>query len=292
MCSDGSPVSTGPVYLNGRWVPYDQACISVEDRGNVFADGIYEVILVRRGRFFCLERHLERLERSAAAIRLRLPLSRWELAQVLQEAVTRAGLEGQDSTVYLQVSRGTGHRQHVFSSSLQPTLWAVARPLSPLPQAWVTEGAAAVVVPDRRWEMCNVKSLQLLYNVLARQQASEAGAYEAILVRQGVVTEGAATNVFMVRDGVVFTHPTGPHILPGITRSITLEVAAAAGIPIREETFTVEQLRQADEVFLTGTTIEVLPVVRLDRQPVGGGWPGPIAQRLRQGVLAREEQGR
>ncbi|MBE3578197.1 MAG: D-amino acid aminotransferase [Limnochordales bacterium] len=281
-------MSEPEVFLNGEWMPHSRARVSVDDRGFVFADAIYDVLKAYRGFPFALERHLDRLERSAAAVRLRLPVGRAELKRLVLELLERNGLgrkADRDAMIYIHITRGVAPRNHLFPAGVEPTFYLYARELPPWPEWMFSEGVKVITLPDRRWELCHIKTTGLLYNVLARQQAYEAGAWEAVLVRDGKVTEGSHTNLFAVVDGVLRTHPTGPHILPGITRSVTLEVAAALGIPVEERALDLDELRRAEEVFLTGTTIEVLPVREVDGRPVGQGRPGVVTRRLRQAFL-------
>lgn len=281
-------MSEPQVFLNGEWLPHSQARVSVDDRGFVFADAIYDVLKTYRGRPFALDRHLDRLERSAAAVRLQLPVGRADLKRLIFELLERNDLgpqAGRDGMIYIHVTRGAAPRNHLFPARVAPTLYLYAQELPPWPDWMFSEGVKVITLPDRRWEMCHIKTTGLLYNVLARQQAYEAGAWEAVLVRKGKVTEGSHTNLFAVVDGVLRTHPTGPYILPGITRSVTLEVAAALGIPAQERELDIDELRRAEEVFLTGTTIEVLPVREVDGKTVGQGRPGAVTLRLRQAFL-------
>jgi D-alanine transaminase len=266
------------VYLNGSFVPYDQALVSVEDRGMLFADGVYEVIRAYGGHLFEPEAHLERLAASAAEVRLPLPPLD-DLRAAISGVMALSGLP--DCSVYIQVTRGAaGPRAHALPAAVRPTVFVAARPVPRPDPTHVRDGAAAITVPDRRWHMCHVKSIGLLLNTLAKQAAVDAGAQEAIFVRDGVVTEGSATNCFAVFDGVVATHPEGPHILAGITRQVLLDICRSEGIPCREEPFLVSRLYGADEAFVTGTNSEVLPVTTLDGRPIGSGRPGPVTQRL------------
>jgi D-alanine transaminase len=268
------------VYLNGAFVPYEQAMVSVEDRGMLFADGIYEVVRAYRGRLFALEEHLERFVASAAEIRLPLPPLD-EIRDAFQGVLERSGLE--DASVYLQVTRGhAGPRAHALPAAARPTVFAIARPVPAPDPRHVEEGAAAVTVPDRRWHLCHVKSVGLLLNTLAKQAALDAGAQEALFVRDGVLTEGSATNAFAVFDGVLYTHPEGPHILSGITRQVLLGLCRQLGVPAREEPVPLERLYGADEVFVTGTNSEVLPLVTVDGRRIGTGRPGPVTRRLQE----------
>lgn len=280
------------VYLNGAFLPYSQALIPVEDRGFLFADGIYEVVKCYGGRPFRLASHLERLTQSAAAIRLPLPPLD-ELEQAALALIGSNGLDGRDAVIYIQVTRGPARRAHPFPAAPRPTVFLFARS-DPGPDPELrARGVRALTVPDRRWSFCHVKTVGLLLNVLAKQQAVEAGCYEAIFVRDGVITEGTASNAFAVFGGTVRTHPEGPHILSGVTRQAVLETAARLGIPVVEEPVPRDRLGDADEVFLTGTLTEVMPVVEVDGRPIGAGRPGPVTRALQDGfrALARAETG-
>ena len=278
------------IYLNGTFLPYDEACLSVEDRGFLFADGIYEVIAFQRGWAFRMADHLERLERSAAAIRLPLPRPLEDLEAAASALIARNGLEADEAIVYLQVTRGPARREHAFPPRPEPTVLMLARRVQPLDRAKREQGVAVITVPDTRWHWCHVKAIGLLPNVLAKQQALEAGAHEAVFVRDGRVTEASAANLFAVFNGVLWTHPADQWILPGITRKVVLELAARLEVPVREEAFSVEHLAEATELFLTGTTIRVLPVVTVDGRPVGSGRPGPITRRLEEALNQEMER--
>jgi D-alanine transaminase len=249
----------------------EEARVSVLDRGFLFGDGVYEVIPVYGGRLFRLQAHLDRLDRSLAGIHLANPMSLHAWEALLAELVrrNRAG----DLSVYLQVTRGVAKRDHAFPTGAPPTVVAMA---SPLPQSPLTAGVAAIVARDIRWDLCDIKAITLLPNALLRQRAVEAGAMEAILVRHGFVTEGAASNVFVVEGERVATPPRSAQLLPGITRDLVLELMAAGGIACEERMVTVDELHAASEVWLTSSTREVVPVVRLEGAPVGGGVPGPL----------------
>lgn len=266
------------VYLNGDFIPEEQALVSVEDRGMLFADGVYEVARTYGGRFFLLDEHLERMQESARLIRLPLPPVA-ELRAAMQGVLQRNRMT--DASVYLSVTRGhAGPRSHVLPADVHPTVFAAARPTPTPDPRTIQEGAAAISVPDRRWHMCHVKSIGLLLNTLAKQAAVEAGAQEALFVRDGVVTEGSATNAFVVLGGQIWTHPSGPHILSGITRDVLIEICQRDGIPLRQEGVLLSQLYTAQEVFVSGTNTEVLPIVRVDGRTIGEGRPGPVARRL------------
>ena len=273
------------VYLNGRFIPYEEALIPIEDRGMIFADGIYEVVRAYGGRLFTPDAHIERLAASAAELHLELP-SADELLRALNGVLERSGLA--DSSIYIQITRGfAGPRSHAVPRGVSPTVFAAARPVPRPDPKHVAEGAAAITVPDRRWHMCHVKSVGLLLNTLAKQAALDLGAQEALFLRDGVLTEGSATNAFAVFGGTVHTHPEGPHILSGITRQVVLELCALEQIPVRLEPVLVGRLYQADEVFVTGTNTEVLPMRTVDAHTIGAGQPGPVTRRLQQAFARR-----
>lgn len=274
MLADEEDELSSEVYLNGEFVPYAEARIPVEDRGFTFADGIYEVVRVVGGRAFRLDGHLDRLERSAGALEIPLPAPRLELSAAMMETASRNAVK--EGTIYLQLTRGVAPRKHGFPEVTRPTLVILARPFGGHPAERYREGVTAVTEPDRRWGLCEVKTIGLLPNVLAYERARRAGAFEAILVRGDVVTEGSHTSLFGVLDGVVRTHPID-NILPGVTRSLVIERLRGAGLDVREEAMSRDELQRADEVFLTGTTTEVLPVVRIDGAAVGSGRPGAVA---------------
>lgn len=276
------------VYLNGRFVPYAEAVIPVEDRGNVLADGIYEVIRFYEGRPFLLEAHLDRLAASARALQLPLPVPREELRRVIVETVHREGLA--DAALYLQVSRGPAPRTHAFPEEVKPTWFLLARPAERPDAAKLAAGVKVILTPDLRWHRSDIKSISLLPNVLAKEEARRQGAFEAVFVREGRVTEGSSSNCFAVLDGRVRTHPKGPHILGGITRDLVIRLAKEAGYEVLEEAFTQEELLTAEEVFLSGTTTEVMPVTRIDDRQVGAGRPGPVTRRLQE-LFEREIKG-
>jgi D-alanine transaminase len=284
----------GIVYLNGDFLPIERAQISVMDRGFVFGDGVYEVIPVYGGRLFRLEQHLQRLARSLAEIRLADPLSGDQWRHCLQDLVTRNG-DG-DQSMYVQITRGIAPRDHAFPKEVKPTVYAASSPLRPQAAEVVEDGVAAICMPDIRWQRCDIKAITLLANILLRQQAIDEGAVEAILVRDGLVNEGAASNLFIVKGGELITPPKGAYLLPGITRDLVLELAAAHAITFREAAITPQDLADAEEVWLTSSTREILPVTRLDKRAVGNGKPGPLWRRMtalyqdyKQGVRERGE---
>ncbi len=277
------------VYLNGRLVPRNEAQVSVLDRGFLFGDGVYEVIPVYNRQLFHLEQHLLRLQHSLAGIRLVNPHTASAWGEILRQLI--ADQEWADQSIYLQITRGYAPlREHIFPKSTVPTVFVMANPLTPPSDAELKTGVTAITVRDVRWERCDIKAITLLANALARQEALERDAYEAILIRAGLATEGAASNLFIVRDGVICTPPKGPLLLPGITRDVVLELAAEHHLTTHETDIRVEHLTTAEEIWLTSSTREVLPVTRLDDKPVGSGLPGPIwtqMQRLYQAFKSR-----
>jgi D-alanine transaminase len=266
------------VYLNGDFLPPDQAKVSVFDRGFVFADGVYEVIPAYGGRPFRLPQHLARLDNSLAGIRLSNPLAARDWQAVFTRLVEAGG--GGDQSVYLQVTRGPAERDHAFPKQVTPTVFAYSQPLKYPEPAQLAAGVAAITVPDIRWQRCDIKAIALLPNVLMRQQAIEQGAAEAILIRDGLMTEGSASNIFLVLKGILVTPPKGPFILPGVTRDLTLELARAHGLACEERAVTEAELRGAEELMLSSSTKELLPITRLDGKPMGSGKPGPLHARL------------
>lgn len=266
------------VYLNGAYLPPEQAQVSAFDRGFVFADGVYEVIPAYGGRPFRLPQHLVRLNNSLAAIRLANPLSAQEWQTIFARLVEANG--GGDQSVYLQVTRGPAPRDHAFPAKTQPSVFAYAQAFKYPEPAQRAAGVAAITVADIRWQRCDIKAIALLPNVLMRQQATEQGAAEAILIRDGLMTEGSASNIFVVIDGKLVTPPKGPFILPGVTRDLVLELARAHQIACEERAVTETELRAASEIMLSSSIKELLSITRLDGKLVGNGKPGPMQARL------------
>ena len=265
-------------FVNGRFLPLAGASVSIEDRGFQFGDGVYEVIRTYRGRPFMLHAHLARLNRSAEAIGLRQPYSLERWTGYMEEGLRLAAFT--ESKIYVQITRGVAPRDHAYAPQLEPTVVMTIRELHPLSPAVQTAGVDAITLDDIRWGRCDIKSLNLLPNVLARQQAKEAGAFEAILVKNGEVTEGSVSNVIIVDNRTLMTAPEGPRILSGVTREVVLRLARQEGLEVHEQYPSREKLFGAPEVFLTGTTVEVLPVVRIDGKPIGSGEPGPVTRQL------------
>lgn len=266
-------------YLNGAFMAPGEASISPLDRGFLFGDAVYEVIPVYGGHPFRVEQHLERLAASLAAVRIPEPLSRDDWLGMIEGLIARA--PDPELSVYIQVSRGdAGHRDHAFPEDCAPTVFATATPVSPGDRAVPQGGVAAITCRDIRWQRCDIKATTLLANILLRQQALDAGASEALLHDGETVTEGAASNVFVVHGSRVATPPKTSAILPGITRDWICELVRDDGIELSERPVTVDELGAADEVWITSSTRELLPVTRVDDAPVGTGLPGPIWQHV------------
>ena len=266
-------------WLNGKFLPLADTRVSVMDRGFLFGDGVYEVIPVYGGKLFRLAHHLKRLHNSLDAVRIANPLSAAAWETMLSELVSRN--EGGDQAVYLQVTRGVaGKRDHAFPENISPTLFAMSTAMAASVDIDGVTGIAAITLPDIRWKLCNIKAITLLPNVMLRQQAIDDDCAEAILIKDGFAIEGAASNLFIVSNGLVITPPNGPALLPGITRDLILELAANHAIPFRETSITQEALFSADEIWLTSSTREISPVTRLDDAAISGGVPGPLWRRM------------
>lgn len=272
------------VYLKGAFLPLEDACVPVTDRGFLFGDGVYEVIPAYGGRLFRLPHHLGRLQRSLDGIRLVNPLSDTQWEAVLCELLERnrdPADPRNDQAVYLQVTRGSAtKRDHNFPEAVNPTVYATSNPIAPADPGIAEHGVAAVTLDDTRWARCDIKAITLLPNVLLRQQAVDESAAEAILIRDGKVIEGSASNVFVVRNALIMTPPKSAQLLPGITRDLVLELAERHALACTESDIQESQLTDADEIWVTSSTREVVPVTRLDGKPVGDGRPGPLWQKL------------
>jgi D-alanine transaminase len=265
-------------FVNGAFMPLAEANVSIEDRGFQFGDGVYEVIRTYKGRPFSLEAHLARLDRSAMALDLTQPYSRTDWTRHILEGIERAAYP--ESKIYLQITRGVAPRDHAYTDDATPTVVMTVREFHPLDRSVQAMGVDAMTTEDIRWGRCDIKSINLLANVLARQKVKQARVFEAILVHAGLVTEGAISNVMVVQGRTVVTAPEGMRILSGVTRGIVLDLARHTGFSVQERFVSQAELYEADEVFLTGTTVEVLAVVRIDGKVIGGGRPGQITQQL------------
>ncbi len=267
------------VYFDGATMPKSEVRISPDDRGFLMADGVYEVVAAVRGRWFRLDAHLARLARSLREIKLR-GVEAHTLGPVASDLLRHNDLTETYAKLYIQITRGAAPRHHAFPhGAVEPTVYATVTPFEPPEDRWA-EGVSAITVPDTRWSRCDIKSIALLPNVLASQAAADAGAYEALFVRDGIVTEGSHTSVLVVVGGEALTHPGDPHILPGVTRAWAMEACRALDIPMREAEVSVAALPDADEIMLLGTTSGVMPIVEVDGVEIGVGVPGAVTRAL------------
>jgi D-alanine transaminase len=276
------------VHLNGRYIDAGEAKISALDRGFIFGDGVYEVWRVVRGQLFEAERHQGRLERGLRELGIARPAdgSLERLTAIGQRLLKENDLEDGDATLYVEITRGTAPRMHQFPpAETVPTLLVMASAFAPSDTRFT--GTRIITQPDVRWLRCDLKTVQLLPNVMARQAATEQGASEAIFVRDGLITEGTHTTVFAAIDGILRTHPANHLVLPGVTRDVVIELATDVGVKVRQDAIAVDELSRATELFLTGTTTDVTPVISVDGRPIGNGSPGPIARALLDRLLER-----
>ena len=276
-------------YFNGEFLPREDVRVSPDDRGFLFSDGVYEVLRAYGGRLFEVERHVDRLACSLAAMRIG-GVSAADLAPVFHDLLARNDLSAADALVYLQVTRGAAPRTHRYPDPpVPPTVYAYAWAFSPDHAA--EDGARAITVPDQRWARCDIKTVALIPNCMANEQARNAAAAEAIFVRDGVALEGTHTNLFAVFRGVVRTSPLTNYILPGVTRAVVLELCGEAGFEVAEEPIFADELYRADEIFVVGTTAEVTPIVDLDDRAIGSGRPGVFALDLLRRLRERAQAG-
>lgn len=266
------------VYLNGAFMPMDEARVPVLDRGFIFGDGVYEVVPAYSRRPFRLAEHLRRLQHSLDGIRLANPLTDMAWTKLMSEIIAKN--DGEDQSVYLQVTRGVAKRDHAFPKDTMQTVFMMSNPLTTPPQAQVDNGVAAITAADFRWLKCDVKSVSLLGNCLLRQMAADAGAAEAILFRDGKLTEASASNVFVVKNGVLLAPPKNNLVLPGITYDVVLEIAHAREFEVEVREISEAEARGADEIWVTSSTKEVLAITTLDGKPVGDGTPGMLFRRM------------
>jgi len=266
------------VYLNGEFMPLENARVPVLDRGFIFGDGVYEVIPVYSRHPFRLPEHLQRLQNSLDGIRLANPLTDPEWTGLTREIVARN--QGEDQSIYLQVTRGVAKRDHAFPKDVKPTVFMMSSPLSTPSREQIERGVATISAADFRWHKCDVKSVALLGNCLLRQMANEAGCIETLLFRDGRLTEASASNVFIAKDGVLLAPPKSHLMLPGITYDVVLELAAASSMPHQVRAISEQEVRAADEIWVTSSTKEVLAVTTLDGKPVGTGKPGPVFRKM------------
>ncbi len=266
------------IYLNGQFMPIEEAKIPVLDRGFIFGDGVYEMIPVYSRVPFRLEEHLDRLESSLAAVRIGNPHTRATWREVIEALIRRQSFD--DQGIYLQVTRGVAKRDHAFPKGVEPTVFLMSNPLVNPPREAVERGVAAITAQDNRWQRCDIKSTSLIGNCLLRQLSAEQGLAETILFRDGLLTEASVSNVFVVWGGVIQTPPKSNLILPGITYDVIVELAHANGLPIEFRAMPEGEVRAAEEIWLTSSSKEVLAVVTLDGKPVGEGKPGPMYRRM------------
>jgi len=267
------------VYLNGKYLPIDQAQVSVLDRGFLLGDSVYEVIPVYFGKAFRLNEHLDRLDNSLKSIRLENTLARTELTIAIEKIITQSDCDHQ--SVYLQITRGVSEvRDHVFPDRYTPTLFIMSTHVDPHKFGSLKQGIKAITLDDIRWRYCSIKATTLLANVLARQRAADDNALEAILIRDGFALEGAASNLFIVEGSTIVTPPKGEELLPGITRDLILELAQNNSIATEETAISLDRLKAADEIWLSSSVREIVPVVMLDNQSVNDGLAGPMWRKV------------
>lgn len=280
ISKDGKGNRLTMLYVDGKWVAEGVAAVHPEDRGYNFGDGIYEVIRIYKGKMYQWDAHLTRLFKSAREIKMDLPWTEEELTNLAVQLMEKNQITANDdANLYLQISRGAAPRVHDIPSDIHPVIMGfVRRKERPIDD--MKKGLRAQLVEDIRWLRCDIKTLNLLGAVLVKQYAKDAGAQESILHRNGIITECSASNLFAVKNGALYTHPANHLILHGITRKIVIELAQQNGIQVHEEAFDIEFLKQADELFLTSTTAEVMPLISVDGEPVGNGQSGLVTQKL------------
>lgn len=277
------------VYLNGRFIPKEEAVVPVDDRAFVFGDGVYEVTRAIDGRLFGEEAHWLRLERGLRELEIDAGdwIDRARVREISERLLADNGLDQGEATVYLQISRGVAPRTHWYPpSGTAPTVYAIARPFE-IPTSLREQGARAITLPDIRWSRCDLKTVNLLANVVAKQRAHEADAFDAVLIRDGAITEGASSNVFGVVDGEIRTYPKCNYILPGVTRDVVIALAQELGFRVNQTPIFASEIPRLEELFFTGTTTDVQAVATLDDRPVGEGRPGPIARALGEALVKR-----
>ena len=267
-------------YLNDTFIPLEEASVPINDRGLLFADGIYEVIVSRQGKAFLATEHLTRLQRSAAAISLKLPISIADISAIIDTGIKKAGFP--ESMVYIQLTRGTEPRRHNYSNNIRANLIMTFRARPEYAPEHFSRGVAIISVPEIRWSRCDIKSTALLPNVMMKQKAVDQGCQEALFVTsKGVIRECTAANIFAIKNGTLFTPPADQHILNGITRSFILQQADSHNLEPIERDFSFTELCRADEVFITSSTVDIMPVIKVDDLSIGNGQPGPITQAVK-----------
>lgn len=270
------------VYLNGQCLDHTNAMVSVDDRGFLFADGVYEVARVYDGRIFQMGPHMDRMRHGLRELRIR-DFMIDEIPGIAERLLDENNLRQGDATVYVQITRGAAPRAHAFPPpETEPTLYVIAKPFKQHPASYFSDGVATISVPDTRWSRCDIKSIALLPNVLANQQAKDQGAFEALFVRDNVLIEGSHSNLFGVVNGELITYNMCGYILGGITRQLIMERAPEAGIRVREAPIHMDHFDRIEELFLSGTTTEVMPISKVDNKMIGDGKPGPITRKLQE----------
>lgn len=265
-------------FLDGEYKLLEACQISPLDRGFIFGDGIYELIPVYKNKAFYLQNHLMRLHRSMGEIRINNPYSITEWENIIEKLIQQS--QADDLAVYIQVTRGVAPRDHAFPEEVNPTVFAMANPLATVSKDLLQNGVSLATTEDIRWQRCDIKVITLLPNILARQDAAKSSAIEAILIRDGYALEGSASNLFVVRDGIVYTHPKDNLILPGITREVVLELLEGLGIEYEEKAIPEEWLYSSEEIWITSSTKEVLPATRVDQHTIGNGMPGETWEKI------------
>ncbi len=273
-------MSSQLVYLNGEYLPLNEAKISVLDRGFIFGDGVYEVIPAYGSKALRFEHHMQRLQNSLDAVRITNPLSNAQWQEIIDKLIAETG--PQDQSIYLHITRGVASRDHRFPDDSKPTVFVMSNILPAVEPELLKTGISAVTLDDIRWQYCNIKAIALLPNILLRQQAVDKGTAEAILIRNGSMTEGAASNVFIVSGGIIKTPPKDQQVLPGITRDLIVELAKTHNMPIEEISISEKEFLAAEEIWLTSSTKEILPVTQINEQQVGNGKPGVVWQDMYQ----------
>jgi len=267
-------VASIPAFLNGEYLPLEGCRVSVLDRGFIYGDGVYELLPVYKNNAFYLTQHLERLQRSMAEIKVESPYDNSEWQALINNLIQQS--EHDDLAIYIQITRGVAPRDHVFPSATQATVFAMANPLPIIPSEYLKNGVELITSNDIRWQRCDIKTISLLANILAKQEAAEASAVEAIMIRDDHALEGSASNLFLVRDGVVYTHPKDNLILPGITRDFVLELLDEIGIECKQQHIPKDWLYSADELWITSSSKEVLAATKIDQKIVADGRPGEV----------------
>lgn len=266
------------IMTQGKFMHRDTLNFPFDERGMQFGDGVYEVIRIYQGEYYLLTEHINRLYRSLAAIDINISQSKVDLTHLLNDLLIKNNIIN-DAHVYLQVTRGSAERNHVYPEGTQPNIFAYIKD-TPRPIDKLTYGVTAITYPDERWKNCYIKSLNLLPNIIAKQNAKEHGAYEAILHKDDNVTECSSSNVFLIKDNMIYTHPANESILHGCVRSMVKEFSINLNIPFHETTFTLTDIKNADEMFLTSSINEILPIIKVDKDLINSGKPGDLTKKL------------